>query len=159
MLFSFHIFVSVLLSRCYKTVPRPAGKWSFTGGLHLVPTSCASLTFMKTFIRAESVCWLSWSGEYTIFRHWHSKTFFFLYLSLMVWRFKYFSLFFCGETKFKFTDALNGLKNVLLFCHFFYINFLLENCVFTLSNQHWVTGFYFSHYSFILFIFLNTGKT
>lgn len=62
-LISLILSVTILLSRCCRIVPKPVGKWSSTGGHHLVPTLCGSLTFMRTSIRAESVCSLSWSGE------------------------------------------------------------------------------------------------
>lgn len=61
------------LSRCCRIVPRPVGKWSSTGGHHLVPTLCASLMSMRTSIRAGSVCLLWWSGEYAHTRA-HTQT-------------------------------------------------------------------------------------
>lgn len=56
----------VVLLRCYRIVPKPAGKWSFTGGHHLVTTLCVSSMFMRTSIRAKSVCLSLWNGEYTV---------------------------------------------------------------------------------------------
>lgn len=42
--------------RCCRTAPRPAGRWSSTGGRRRAPTSCESSTSTRTFIKAESVC-------------------------------------------------------------------------------------------------------
>lgn len=51
--FSLFCFFSL---RCCRTAPRPAGKWSSTGGPHRVPTLCESSTSTRTSIRVESVC-------------------------------------------------------------------------------------------------------
>lgn len=49
--------------RCCRTAPRPAGKWSCTGGRRSARTSSASWTSTRTSTRGGSVCSSSWSGE------------------------------------------------------------------------------------------------
>lgn len=50
-------------SRCCRIVPEPAGKLSSTGGHRLVPTSYASLTSTRTFIKGVNAFWSWWNGE------------------------------------------------------------------------------------------------